>query len=650
MAQNIGQAYVQIVPSSDGISGSIEKVLGGEAASAGQKTGATLAKGIGGALAGGAAAVAGGVAAISGAIVKGTTDLGAYGDSIDKASQKMGISAEAYQEWDAVMQHSGTSMAAMQSSMKSLTKAVAGGSDAFKEIGISAEALDGMSREEIFNATIAGLQGISDEGERAQLASELLGKGAIELGALLNTSAEDTQAMKDRVHELGGVMSDEAIKNAAAFQDNLQDLQTAVQGIGRGLIADLLPGVNGILSGFTALIAGEEGATEQISAGFQNLFASLTGIIGQIVSMLSEMMPQVINTIIEVLPELISLSAQLIGSLVEGIVTSAPQLFEAVLGMLSELVAMMSESMSTDMPTTGMQAITEFISGLAQLLPDLIQLGVDVLMMLIDGIVNMLPSLVSMAGEVIVTLVGALAENLPTILDAGIQVLLALVDGIIQCLPQLIPAIVQVVTQIITALTQHLPELLKAGMTLLLEIAKGLIQAIPDLVAGIPQIIQSIVNTFGDFDWSEIGHSIMDGIKNGILSKIDSVIEAAKSGAQRVLDAAKGFLQIGSPSRVFAREVGRWIPEGIAVGIRENMDSVTDEMRKAADLTEMAYQSALSISAPELSAASSDTNATLALILQMLMQYFPEFEQNKGLNGTDIYNIVNRQMGMAVIS
>lgn len=649
MAQNIGQAYVQIVPSSDGISGSIEKVLGGEAASAGQKTGATLAKGIGGALAGGAAAVAGGVAAISGAIVKGTTDLGAYGDNIDKMSQKMGISAEAYQEWDAVLQHSGTSIEAMKPAFKNLSKLAVDNAGAFEALGISEQEVANMSTEDLFAATVTGLQGMEEGAERTALATELLGKAGMDMGALLNTSAEDTQAMKDRVHELGGVMSDEAIKNAAAFQDNLQDLQTAVQGIGRGLVADLLPGVNGILAGFTSLIAGEEGASAQISAGFQNLFASLTGIIGQIVSMLSEMMPQVINTIIEVLPELVSLSAQLIGSLVEGIVTAAPQLFEAVLGMLSELVAMMSESMSTDMPTTGMQAITEFISGLAQLLPDLIQLGVDVLMMLIDGIVNMLPSLVSMAGEVMVTLVGAIAENLPTILDAGIQVLLALVDGIIQCLPQLIPAIVQVVTQIITALTQHLPELLKAGMTLLLEIAKGLIQAIPDLVAGIPQIIQSIVNTFGDFDWSEIGHNIMEGIKNGILSKIDSVIEAAKSGAQRVLDAAKGFLQIGSPSRVFAREVGRWIPEGIAVGIRENIDSVTDEMRKAADLTEMAYQSALSVSAPELSAASSDTNATLALILQMLVQYFPEFEKNKGLSGSQMYDLINRQMGMAVL-
>lgn len=650
MAQNIGQAYVQIVPSSDGISGSIEKVLGGEAASAGKATGTTLAKGIGGALLGGTVAVSAGVAAIGGAIVKGTSDLGAYGDNIDKMSQKMGLSAEAYQEWDAVMQHSGTSMETMKASMKTLANAVESGNDAFGRIGITMEDLGSMSQEEIFSATIAGLQGIENTTERTYLAGQLLGRGATELGALLNTSAEDTQAMKDRVHELGGVMSNEAVKNAAAFQDNLQDLQTAIAGVGRGLVADLLPGVNGIMAGFTSLIAGEENATSMISSGFQSLFSSLTGIVGQIVSTLSEMMPQVVNTIIEVLPQLVSLATQLIISLAQALIAAAPQLLTAVLGMATDIISQLSTALTTSMPTTGMQAITDFITGLVQMLPEIITQGIEILTNLITGISNAMPQLITMAGTMITNLVGTLMQNMPQILQAGMQMLLAIVQGIAQNLPQIVSAVIQVIGMLTQTIIQHLPEILQSGIKILLELLAGLIQAIPDLVAGIPQIIQSIVNTFGDFDWSEIGHNIMEGIKNGILSKIDSVIEAAKSGAQRVLDAAKGFLQIGSPSRVFAREVGRWIPEGIAVGIRENMDSVTDEMRKAADLTEMAYQSALSISAPELSAASSDTNATLALILQMLMQYFPEFEQNKGLNGTDIYNIVNRQMGMAVIS
>ena len=646
MPQNIGQAYVQIVPSSEGISGSIEKVLGGEAASAGQKTGSVLAKGIGGALLGGTAAVTAGVTAISGAVVKGVTDLGAYGDSIDKASQKMGISAEAYQEWDAVMQHSGTSMSAMQASMKSLSKAVEGGSDAFKEIGISAEALEGMSREEVFNATIAGLQGISDEGERAQLASELLGKGAVELGALLNTSAEDTQAMKDRVHELGGVMSDEAVKNAAAFQDNLQDLQTAIAGVGRGMVADLLPGVNQIMAGFTSMIAGEENATAQISAGFSSLFSNLSGIIGQIVNTMSAMMPQIVNTIVEVLPQIVSMGVQLVVSLASALVQAAPQLLSAVMQILSDTLSQLSAALTSDAPTVGTSGVNDFITGIMSALPEVISQGMEIITNLLNGILEAMPGIITGAGEAITTFVGSLMESLPQIWESGTQMLLSVVQGITQNLPQIVTAVVQVIGMLTQTILTHLPEILQSGVKILLELVAGLIQTIPDLVAAIPQIIQSIVNTFSEFNWAEIGHNIMEGIKNGILSKIDSVIEAAKSGAQRVLDAAKGFLQIGSPSKVFAREVGRWIPEGIAMGIRENMDSVTDEMRRAADLTEMAYSA--NVTAPDME-VNANKDETLLMILQMLMQYFPEFEKNKGANASEIYNVINRQMGMAIL-
>ena len=82
------------------------------------------------------------------------------------------------------------------------------------------------------------------------------------------------------------------------------------------------------------------------------------------------------------------------------------------------------------------------------------------------------------------------------------------------------------------------------------------------------------------------------------------------------------------------------------MGIRENMDSVTDEMRRAADLTEMAYSA--NVTAPDME-VNADKDETLLMILQMLMQYFPEFEKNKGANASELYNVINRQMGMAVL-
>ena len=62
-----------------------------------------------------------------------------YGDHVDKMSQKIGISAGAYQKWDYVMQRAGTSIDSMKMGMKTLSKQAVKGSDAFQKLGISQE-------------------------------------------------------------------------------------------------------------------------------------------------------------------------------------------------------------------------------------------------------------------------------------------------------------------------------------------------------------------------------------------------------------------------------------------------------------------------------------------------------------------------------
>ena len=107
--------------------------------------------------AGAVTAVAGATAAMTGAVVGGTKKVAEYGDNIDKMSQKMGISAEAYQEWDAIMQHSGTSIDALKPSMKTLAQQAEKESDAFQKLGISQEEVANLSQEDLFSRVISGL-------------------------------------------------------------------------------------------------------------------------------------------------------------------------------------------------------------------------------------------------------------------------------------------------------------------------------------------------------------------------------------------------------------------------------------------------------------------------------------------------------------
>lgn len=65
----------------------------------------------------------------------------------------------------------------------------------------------------------------------------------------------------------------------------------------------------------------------------------------------------------------------------------------------------------------------------------------------------------------------------------------------------------------------------------------------------------------------KIGDYIIQGIAAGVENAAGDLAKAAKHAAESALSAAKSFLGIGSPSRVFADQVGRWIPAGVAQGV-----------------------------------------------------------------------------------
>ena len=151
------------------------------------KAGAGLTK----AVAGGVAAVTGGVAAVT----KFAESASSAADNIDKMSQKIGVSRQAYQELDFICSQSGMSVDTLQSGMKTLVSAMdkaASGTKAnveqFDKLGVSVTNADGSlrSQEEVMWEVFEALQGMSNEAEKARLASQLFGKSGTELMPLLN--------------------------------------------------------------------------------------------------------------------------------------------------------------------------------------------------------------------------------------------------------------------------------------------------------------------------------------------------------------------------------------------------------------------------------------------------------------------------------
>ena len=186
------------------------------------------------AVAGAAVAVGAAASAGAAAMYGMATKAAAATDTIDKMSQKIGVSRTAYQELDFVLSQSGTSVDKMQSGMKSLTTAIDGVStgnkaaiENFQKLGVSAVDANGKLRnqEDVLFDTIAAFQKMEDGTEKARLAQELFGRTGTELMPLLNGQAGSMEEMRKQAHELGLVLADDAVDAGVKFTDTIDQMK-----------------------------------------------------------------------------------------------------------------------------------------------------------------------------------------------------------------------------------------------------------------------------------------------------------------------------------------------------------------------------------------------------------------------------------------
>ena len=555
---DLGKAYVQIVPSAEGISSGISDIVLPQADSAGEEAGRSMGDKLASALK--TALIAAGIGAIIKQAVGSVNELADYGDNIDKMSQKMGMSAEAYQEWDAVMQHSGTSMEAMKSSMKTLANAAENNSAAFEELGITQEELQSLNQEQLFERTISALQDVEDDTQRTYLAGKTLGRGATELGALLNTSAEDTQKMRDRVHELGGVMSDEAVKDAAAYKDSLQDMQTAISGFGRGIVQEFLPSFTQVMDGVAEIFSGDAGT------GVGMILDGIGGI-GQ--------------KITEAVPQVLEAGRQIVGGIIQGIAERLPDILTNGMETIQQYAGGMLQNLPAVITSIG-EILNRFIEYILTNLPTILEKGSELITYLANGISENMPAILSAIGQVLMQLLQTIIAHLPQILRAGIQLIQSLASGIFQMQGAAVSAAGTVASAALQKLLGFVGQMLSAGVSWITNVISGIVSMVENLTSTMANAASSAFSSF-TADWASIGSNIISGIVSGVTGAAQSLYDALKDIASSALDAAKSLLKIGSPSKLFRDEVGKWIPEGIAVGIDMNADAVDEAVADLAN-------------------------------------------------------------------
>lgn len=462
-----------------------------------------------------ASAIKTAASAISDTAQEMITGAAEYGDTIDKMSQKMGMSSDAYQEWDFVLQHCGASIESLKPAMKTLATAAENGSDAFAKLGLSQEQIAGMSQEQLFDATIAGLQNVTDETQRTYLAGQLLGKGATELGPLLNTSADDVADMRAQVHDLGGVMGSDAVKAAAAYQDSLQNMQYAFSGIKNNISGELLPTLTLIMDGITKMLTG---GGDEVAAAVGDLVVSLSG----------QLTAQA--------PRMMSVALTFVAALVTGLLSALPDLTGAAVDLVGSLLL-----------------------GFAEQLPNIIVSAATA----VQGIADKLTA----------------PESITLLVQAAVQILLALAQGLVGALPELIDTIPIIITNLVDAILASLPEIVEAGLQIIIALASGIITNSGHFLAVVPKLIVALVHAFGSYVSSVagIGKAIVDGIRKGITEQWQRLKADVSNLFTGLVDWIKKLLGIHSPSTVFAG-IGTNMAKGIGAGWQDTIGDINRDI------------------------------------------------------------------------
>lgn len=208
------------------------------------------------------AATVAAVGSITTAMFQMTLQVGQSAESIKNDSQTMGMSMAEYQEWDYIFKSVGYSaseasgdFAALAEKAKDAAEGTGDGAEVFDALGISVTKAGGKlkSQNELFVETVSKLQKMKDETLRNAYASQLLGTTGEELIPILNLSANELEALRQKAYETGSVMSDEAVTGFSKMNQANREMQQRFEAAKIQLATAFLPVLTKILDVVNAI-------------------------------------------------------------------------------------------------------------------------------------------------------------------------------------------------------------------------------------------------------------------------------------------------------------------------------------------------------------------------------------------------------------
>lgn len=485
---------------------------------------------------------------------------------------------------------------------------------------------EATSAEDYFNLA---LQECSSEQERAALITDTLNKMYSETGKTYQKTNADLIAARQAQSDLSAAMT-EVGQLAAPITTSLKQMGVSLL---TELLPSIKKVAEGFRQLFSGDIGGADQLGTAISDLLTQALRKVTEILPTVAQVGVSIITSLVTSLVSALPQMASTGTQILQTLIESIIAAAPQLLTAgqelitflynsimtgiprLIELGSQFLTNIGQGIAENLPNlvnTALDMINGFADMLTENLPILVESGIGFIKNLVQGIVESIPTLIEKVPEIITKFANLVNDNLPTILQAGIDILIELVKGIINSIPELvanIPKIFQAflatweafnwlslgkkaitflkdgilsmlqtvgnagrsVLNSITDVIKKLPEkLLNFGKNAVSDLGGAIRGGIHSVASAAGEIMNGILKKFSPNALLNVGKDLIRGLWNGISDMTGWIIEKIGGFASSVVNSIKDFFGIHSPSRVMRDKIGKFLPEGLAEGIKRN--------------------------------------------------------------------------------
>lgn len=448
---DIAKAYVQIIPSAEGIKGKLAEVMGDEADSAGKSAGGKFSKIFGGVAKAGVAALGVAAAGIA-TITKGAVESFAEYEQLAGGVEKIFDQANTTQIF-----------ADAQAAYKDLNMSANEYLAAINQTG--AAFAQTMGDQKGYETARTGMKAIADYASGT-------GRNLDELNdkyALITRSTSSYQSIADQFSgilpatsadfleqaQAAGLLSDSYTKLTdvpiAEYQEAVtQMLERGVDAM--GLTDNTAKEAEGTLSGSIATV----------KAAWQNLltaFADPSADLGTIISNFIESAGAAAKNIIPVISNALGGIGQMITQLAPLIGAELPKLLTTLLPALT---------------TAAFNLLLAFGDGLVQNLPVLLDAALQMIPTIITGLAEALPQLISYVPQLVIAIAQTIIKNFPQIISAGKQLVSALLQSILALLGQMVSAGRQLLSSVVSGIRGAISSVISIGKNIVQGIWSGI--------------------------------------------------------------------------------------------------------------------------------------------------------------------------------